>query len=385
MPKLTVCIPVTPGMPAPTYLAQRLLAKPDTSVELIVAPYGNTCDDATELHALASEDKRLRILPPAPDNISAAQLWLGTVAAATGDWITLLQPLDMLEPDLPNLLVYLDKTQPNLDALGWNAFQINPAAPRHIKTTVAVPILHNVSEMDKTKLLDAYFQWSGSQQVPRMPFGLYHGAIKRSLLETILSTCGPMSWLTPIPHHEWAARVLIFSDAMGLSNRPLSAVSTTPFKSGSTRSALEGFPFHAGLGLTAAIAEVQARVLAELGSSWSGFNEHFIRACMYDCVLEHQSAAFEPKCQAYFTAILQMPGGQQLVQDFKPQFMPQMPDDPRRGLHGKTLLIDRFIGNAVTAQEFFNVVRSMIAPVPIMTGQLELLAEEATAGMGCAA
>ncbi|MFA7413579.1 MAG: hypothetical protein WC048_03760 [Rhizobium sp.] len=385
MPKLSVCIPVEPEQRAPTYLAGRLLENPESSIEIVVAPSDAACEGLGNLRERAAKDGRLKILPSASDETSVSDFWIATIAEATGDWITLVSPEDMIEPDLPALLSHIEKEHTGVDALGWNAFQIAPNAPRDTKAAVAIPIVHDISELEKTKMLEAFFQWSGSQQVPRMPFGLYHGAIKRELAQTILSASSPLSWLTPLPRWEWAARVLIFANGLGLSNRPLSAVSTAPFRAVDVPSALRGFPFDARIGVTATIAEVQARVLHELGAAWSGFNENFVKACMFDCMHEHEEEAFERKCQSYFSALHRMPGGPALAETFRPQFFSRPPEDARRGLHGRTLLVDRFIGNARTAQEFYEVVRSMIAPIAVITGHLELLSDKTSNGLVSAA
>lgn len=367
MPKLSVCIPVEPRQPAPTYLVNRLLEEPESSIEVIVAACGVRAGAWPYLEARAADDPRLRVLPTAPAGLSAANLWIGTLAASTGDWVSLVGPEDMIQPDLPKLVAYAEDKHPDADTLGWNAFSIAPDAPRTISTTVAVPIVHHLADIEKSRMLEAFFQWTGSQNTPRMPFGLYHGAVRRSLLETVLSSCGELSWLTPLPRWEWAARVLIFSQGLLLSHRPLSAISATPFRPVPVPSALEGFPFDARIGLTATITEVQARVLHELGASWAGFNEDFVKACVVDCMREHDEAAFQQKGQAYFEAIRRMPGGIALSEQFRPQYFPQPPEDSRRGLHAQMLLVDRFIGNAQTAQEFYEVVDAMLAPIFVIT------------------
>ncbi|GEO83492.1 MULTISPECIES: glycosyltransferase family 2 protein [Alphaproteobacteria] len=372
MPKLSVCIPVEPGQPAPTYLVNRLLEAQEASIEVVVATGGEPEAAWRYLEARALSDPRLRLLPPAPAGLSAANLWIGTLRAATGDWISLIEPEDMIQPELPKLLGYLEGKYPEADTLGWNAFVIARDASRSTSMAVAVPVAHSVTEIEKPRMLDAFFQWSGSQNVPRMPFGLYHGAVRRSLLDTILSSTGQLSWLTPLPRWEWAARVLIFSQGLLLSNRPLSAVNATPFQPVPMPSALEGFPFDARIGLTATIAEIQARVLHELGAHWAGFNPDFVKACMIDCMREHDEPAFERKGQAYFEAIRRMPGGVALSEQFRPQYFPQPPADTRRGLHGQMLLVDRFIGNAATAQQFYEVVDAMLAPIFVITDLIAL-------------
>jgi hypothetical protein len=366
MPKLSVCIPVEPGHGLPTYVIRELLKNDSADLEIILSSFGSRLQDDAEITEVAARDSRLRLLPPAPDNISAAQLWLGTVAAAEGDWVTLIYPEDMIEPDLPAMLAYVETEQPTADVLGWSAFQISPSSPRYIPTNIAVPALHNVTSYDKAPMLEAFFYWKGAQQTPRMPFGLFHGAIKRSLVQTILGACGELSWLTLLPQYEWAARILIFSEALALSNRPLSACSVEPYKPQYVPSAIQNFPLHSGIGLTAAIAEIQVRTLIELGSEWAGFGEDYVTACLYDCASEHNPSAFQAKAEAYRKAFLSMPGGASFVAGFQPPYSATPPADKRRGLFGKVLLVDRFIGNAVTAQEFYEVMRAMLTPIEVI-------------------
>lgn len=367
MTKFSICIPVEPGHVPPVFLAREILKDPEADLEIVVAPYDDTCADATELYAMAAADARLRILPPAPQGISAAQLWIGLVRAAVGDWVTIVRPEDIIETNIAPVLTYIEKTMPTVDAYGWNALQIAADAPRHVKSAIAIPIQHHSIEIEKATMLEAFFFWVDSNNTPKMPFGLYHCAIKRSLLQSVLDTSGEMSWLTPLPQYEWAARVLLMANALGFSARPLSAVNVTPYQPVAVKSAIDGFPFNASIGLTAAIAEIQLRVLRDLGADWTGFNEDFVNACMRDCVLEHGEEAFEAKCQAYYQAIGDMQGGR-LAPLFRPPYLAEPQPDRRRGLHGKTLLVDRFIGNATDAQSFFKVIHSMMTPLFVVAG-----------------
>jgi hypothetical protein len=369
MPKLSVCIPVEPGHGLPTYVIRELLKNDSADLEIILSSFGSRLQDDAEIAEVAARDSRVRLLPPAPDDISAAQLWVGTVAAAEGDWVTLIYPEDMIEPDLPAMLAHVETEQPTADVLGWSPFQITPSSPRHIETNIAIPVLHNVTSYDKAPMLEAFFYWKGAQQTPHMPFGLFHGAVKRSLIQTVLDACGELSWLTLLPQYEWSARVLIFADALAFSNRPLSSINLEPYKPQYVPSAIANFPLHSGIGITAAIAEIQVRTLMELGSEWAGFGENYITACMYDCASEHNPSAFQAKVVAYRKAFLSMPGGAELISHFQPPYMATPPSDRRRGLFGKILLVDRFLGNAVTAQEFFAVARAILTPVELIAAK----------------
>ncbi|MBB4063944.1 hypothetical protein [Gellertiella hungarica] len=366
MTTLSICIPVEPGMKPPLYLCERLLSDAAADIEVIVAPYGEAYGDDHPLLALAGRDARLRILPPAPENISLSNLWMGTVAAMTARWVTVVRPDDMLEPGIDYLLRHVEETMPDADACGWNTFTIDPNADRNIPTAVAVPIQHHVTEFGKTEMLEAFFHWKDSLNVPKMPFGLYHCAISRSLLEAVLVHSGELSWLTPVPQYEWSARVVLHANRFAFASRPLSAISQETYKPVSMPRVITNFPFTPALGITAAIAEIQCRVLHDIGSAWDGYGDDFVRACMIDCMLEHREQEFESKCQAYHAAMREM-GDQRLAASFHPPYMPEPKADRRRGLHGRVLLVDRFLGNATTAQDFYEFARFMLTPLPIAT------------------
>ena len=326
MTKLTICIPLEPGGPPPNRLLHELLKDPRTDIDVIVAPYDATCDHLAELQQWACRERRLEVLPPAPQNVARALLWLATVATATGDWVTLVLPGDTIDPELADILTCLEQTSPQIDALAWSAGEHLQGADDGDAGCI---------EMEKDRMLGAFFQWTGSRQVPDMPFGLYHGAIRRTLLDTIISTGGPLSWMTPLPQYEWSARILIFASALGFCPRPLSTATPTDYAPQATRSARGSFPFNASLGVTAAVAEIQCRLLHELGMEWTGFTEDFLQACMLDCMSERDPDRLAQRCQSYVDAICQMEDGRSaLAQSFLPDLLNRQLDAMVQGLAG---------------------------------------------------
>lgn len=377
MTKLSICIPVEAGKSAPIRLANELLGNPDADLEIIVAPCGDNCRDADDLYALAERDPRLMILPAAPADISPCHHWLGTVAAMRGEWVTVIRPDDAIEADIAAFIAHAEGVVPGMDAFSWNNFQIDAGTRRDIPASVAIPMQHHTRELDKDDLITRGFKWVDSSNVPNMAFGVYHAAISRKLLETVLANSGELSWQTPLPQYEWAARVLIYAQKFGFSSRPLSAVDAHRYIAGPLTPVMADFPFHAGIGLTAGIAEIHARVLRDLGIDWENFDENFVRACMIDCLLESREDQFEAMAQRYYAAIQRMDGGR-LAGTFRPPYMAEPEADPRRGRRGMLVFANRFIGGAVTAVDFFAVVRHMLAPIEIVriTASSELLAEQ---------
>lgn len=375
MTKLSICIPVEAGKSAPVRLATELLANPNADLEIIVAFCGDDCRDADALYAMAEHEPRLMILPTAPADISPCHHWLGTVAAMRGEWVTVIRPDDAIEPDIAEFIPHAEETVPGMDAFAWNSFQIDAGARRDIEASVALPMQHHIREIEKDDLIVKGFKWADSSNVPNMAFGVYHAAISRTLLETVLANSGELSWQTPLPQYEWAARVLIYAQKFGFSSRPLSAVDAHRYMPGPVTPVMPDFPFHAGIGLTAGIAEIHARVLRDLGIEWENFGENFLRACMIDCLLENREDAFEAMAQQYYAAIQKMEGGR-LAGAFRPPYMAEPEADLRRGRRGMLLFVNRFIGGAVTAAEFFAMVRHMIAPISIVRDTPEELIED---------
>ena len=335
-------------------------------MEILVAPYGAGFEADDPIVELARSDNRLRFLPPAPEGISLSNLWMGTVASMQGDWVTIVRPDDMIDTRIDELLAYVEKAHPIADACAWNTFTIDANARRDIPSAVAVPIQHHVSLLEKADMIEAFFHWTDSTNLPKMPYGIYHAAIKRPLLEAVLMHSGEIGWLTPVPQYEWAARVLIHAQQLAFCSRPLSAISQQPYRPTTVPRVISNMPFGPSQGITGAIAEIQCRVLHDLGMSWEGYGDAFVRACMIDCMLENRREEFEAKALAYRAAMLEM-GDQRLTQSFQPPYLNEPRPDPRRGLHGRVLLVDRFLGNATTAQEFYDVTRLMLTPVKVAT------------------
>lgn len=365
MTKISICIPIENSSADPARLVTALLKNPLAGIEIVLA--GDTAAiEAIDARQTLPEDPRLvRAAFDMP--LARQRLWRRAVEAAKGDWITLINPSDMIECEIETVAAYIEATSPETDAIAWTVFQIASNAEPETAGSVAIPASYHINLMDKTRMLQAFFYWEGSLDQPKMPFGLFHGLIRRSLAEAILQVPENPNWWTPVPQYEWAARVLLFSEQLTFCARPLSAAESAPYVADPAGAAQFGFPFHSGIGLTAAIAEVQAHVLGELGSPWGGGNDAFVRACMIDCMRETTEEGFEAKGNAYFAALRAFDGGR-LAGAFRPGFAGTIKADRRRGLHGEALLVDRFIGGARTPQEFFSVMGGMIAPIGLICG-----------------
>ena len=364
MTKLSICIPVEAGAPDALPLVTTLLENKSADLEIIIArPAEISLSQA--LLELTGSDERLTITD-AEQGTSRQQLWRHALASTRGDWVTLVNPGDMLESELSLMVAFIETSSPNVDALAWNAFQIDRLAEPGKASSVAIPASYHIETLDKTAMLKAFFYWENSLNSPKMPFGLHHAAIRRSLVDALLQLPAPEDWSTPVPHYEWAARVLLFANELAFCARPMSAINISAYVATPSLHPWN-FPFHSGLGLAGAVAEVQFHVLRELGSPFGGGNEAFLRALMIDCMMETERDAYTKKGNAYFAALQAFDGGR-LAPLFRPEFHEVRAKDTRRGLHGSALLIDRFVGGARDAGEFYKTVKLMLAPVGLICG-----------------
>lgn len=367
MARLTLIIPVEDNDSQPASLLQALARRPDAELDILLAPRSERVAAALERSALASLDPRARILATEGRHVSSLALWNSAVLAAEGDWISVVRPDDTFESEAVSVADFVKSKLPSVDAITWNIFQIAPDAEVGKSSSVAVPTKFDVMPYDKTDILKAFFLWEDSVNVPRLPFGLYHGIVAREFAQGVAQTIQSSGRQHDLPQWEWAARTILMAETFVYCMRPLSAINAVPYAIPETFECLPDFPFHAGLGQTGAIAEIQYSVFAEMGALWSGSHENFVRALMIDCMLEADQTAYVAKCDAYFAALKQWEGGQ-WANLFRPQFAGERPLDLRRGLHGTLLMVDRHIGKAGNAQQFYDIVRHFLVPVGILCG-----------------
>jgi len=360
MPRLSVLIPPPKGFESGlATLLGALLADRTLDLEIVTAQH----DDIP-----AIDDARLTLLPALQDGMPQQAVWSALISASTGEWITLVQPDDMLEPELAVMVEFVSEANPAADALAWHTLQIDANDPPDRRFSVGVPSQYAIVNIEKTAMLKAFFMWENSLNVPRMPFGLHHGALKRQLALTILESLAASGRVSPLPAIEWSARTIFMANEIAFCERPMSVIAKKGFAPDPAGVPMPGFPFHAGIGETAGIAEVQNAVFMEMGAPWGpGAEEAFVRAATIDCLLEIDEETFAAKCEAYDKAFRVWDGGRH-AHLFQPYYAGPQAPDIRRGLHGNMLMVDRFIGKARTAQDFYRVMRSFLAPVRLICG-----------------
>ena len=367
MAGLSLIIPVEAHETRPEALIKALAAKPGVNLEILVVPASPEVATREDLASLGDIDPRVRIVTPSAPVASAVSLWAAGIEAARSHWISVVRPDDIFEPEALAVAEFVKGKLGSVDSIGWNALQINPGAEPGKSSSVAIPTKHDIVELNKTEMLKAFYLWEGSANVPKVPLGIYHAIVSRELAETVLGSIRAAAREHALPQWEWTARTVLMGEKFAFCSRPLSVVNAKPYETPKQALVRADFPFHAGIGLTAGIAEIQFSAFAEMGALWTGSQENFIRATIIDCMAETEPQAFNDRCNAYYRALTMWEGGAH-AKLFRPQFAGERPLDRRRGLHGNLLMIDRHIAGARNAQEFYNIIRNFLVPVGIICG-----------------
>jgi hypothetical protein len=367
MARLSLMIPVDAADRRPTALIQSLATKPDLDIEILVVSASSSIEQDKDLAGLVAIDPRVRLFAPGTGLASSLALWNAALMETTGEWLSLVRPDDSFEPEAGRLADVIKSKVGTVDAIGWNALQISPTAEPGNSNSIAIPTGFDPTPFDKTSILKSFFLWEGSWNAPKVPFGLSHAIVARPLALNIAETIRTSGRDHDMAQWEWTARVSLIGESFVFCPRPLSVINVEPYRAPDLYAMRPDLPFNASQGLTGGIAEIQHSLFAEMGASWGGAQENFIRAITIDCMMEMDPERFNAKCNGYYAGLRQWEGGKH-ANLFKPQFTGPRPLDRRRGLHGSTLMVDRHIGGAKTAQDFYQVVRNFLVPIGLLCG-----------------
>lgn len=364
---LSLIIPVETRDDSPAELMSLLAENKGADLDILLAAPDQETALALDLARLTAEEPRARVFISPTRPTSSLALWTDAVEAAKGAWISLVRPRDGFEPEAGRIADAVKAKIGKVDALAWNAIPIRADADPAQDESVGLPTGFDPFPYDKTNLLKSFFLWEDSIATPKAPFGLYHGILSRELALNIAATIRTAERDHDLPQWEWAARVTLIGENFIFCPRPLSIIDQQAYAPQARYPQRTGVPFHAGLGVTGGIIEIQSALFAEMGAAWSGAPEHVIRAILIDCISEIDPARFEAKCAGYRQALALWEDGRH-AHFFQPKFTGPRPLDRRRGLHGTTLMVDRHIGGARNAVEFYRVIRNFLAPIGFMCG-----------------
>lgn len=392
-PVLSICVPSRNRQEYFQATIIDLLRSSRGDVEFVFADNSDDPDVMNGFMADYLDDPRMTYLPSADSVLSMTDNWERTIARARGRWVTFVGDDDYADPELAGVLTELERRAGRVDALSWNPVNYFwPEAGRPPRT-VSLGLSNQLTRMHRQELMARSFGWQGATQMPRSGSSVYHGAVSRSLLETIRDRCGGRFFETPIVDFEMACKVIMMGKAFFLAERPFSVGGVCP-KSNSASfktirdkdKALDQFmaeqrqnwfrnpllgetAFSERPGVPASILLVQQWIAARYGVEHEGYEANFVAALAFECSLNRDRQSFDAVAGRTRSQLANWRDGRYLHL-FNPVYSDAPLDPQTNGILWYGLRSDAgvlsFPGNAAdvaTAGELYGLIQSLI-PLP---------------------
>ncbi len=118
-PRLSICVPSRNRQYYFQKTIEGMIRNPRMDVQFIFADNSDDPSIMNDYMAAAKQDPRVIYLPSGDRTYSMMENWERTVAASTGDWVTVIGDDDHCEPDVIDAINRCTEQLPDLEALSW--------------------------------------------------------------------------------------------------------------------------------------------------------------------------------------------------------------------------------------------------------------------------
>lgn len=338
-------------------------------------------NDYMRVHA---GDPRIVYLPSADRTLPMIENWERTLAAATGDWVTVIGDDDFIDPDVMTVLNKVLAVSPETEAFAWGVVAYSWPSPGQKSTSIHVPFNSFVVKVSREQLWQQMFGWHGARTVPASGYSIYHSAISRTLLEKVKANFGGQYFEYPVIDYEMAMKVIATGRDFAFCQRPFSIMGSCPESNSHATTNLEllrkrldifmselgrnsdeddlvrGFPFNSSLGLTATIAVAQHWFKRKYKLRYAGWEENFVRACVNNVELFRDRESFDIVKSAYAGAFREWEGGK-YSKHFNPVFKGHEVGITLSGSNEHGTYIRSDIAGCATPAELMDIIVAMTA------------------------
>ncbi len=308
MAKLSICVPSRNRQIWFQETIRALLESPRDDVEFVFADNSDDASVMADFMLAHAGDPRVTFLSPGPVVYSMVDNWERTVAASTGDWVTVIGDDDYVDPDLASVLKKVELLLPDVEAFGWAYASFTwPGSDGGPETNIALDLAHHFVDMPKEWLIRRAYLWAEATTTPTHGFSIYHSALSRRLVERIRTRFNGRYFEHPTVDFDSSFKSVLLGNRFVLWQRPLSIHGVCPlsissivydakaipaanatFMSELGRNffddpTMEGLPFMVDMGVPASILATQQWVKHSAGFAIDGWQENFARACAYYC------------------------------------------------------------------------------------------------------
>lgn len=392
----TICIPTRNRQRYCIEAIKAIAESGESDLEVIVA---DNSDDPTILDDFFNthlKDERFRLLPPAETVLSMVDNWERTVAEVRGRWVSIIGDDDHIDPRIIQIMRRYERENKELEAVGWARMSYNWPDNRTIRTLASVPLGHETCMPRRKTLHDQLYRWSQREKRPSCGFGIYHGAVRRSLMERIKRKYGNRYFEHPTVDFDNSCKVIREAKGMVFCQRPFSVLgacgasnsaSTQSFKLmkkladdfyrelGNGQPIQEDdFPFSPrlpGLAIISSIAATTWWFCRKYGVNNEGFEENFAHAAMHECHSSRTVDEYRIKVEGLKRGFAAFDGGRWSAHFNPPDtFEPPSSHNQICGVHQGYMYVRESGLNVATPTEFYRFAESFVMPVEhVATGR----------------
>lgn len=381
-PKLSICVPSRNRQIYFQQTIRDLLRNPREDIEFVFA---DNSDDPAVMDAFMGgiTDGRARYLASLPEALPMQDNWERTVSAVRGEWVVVIGDDDFVDTGLPDILVEIERRAPETEMVGWSRLTYNWPGYRAIIGNMSVQMGNRVVRFPRELISRRMFRWEGAGRLPANPFTIYHGAVRRPLLEKIRTTYGNRHFEHPVVDYEYACKIIQSARHIVYVERPLSVLGACPKSNSAVINNFEkslenydtfltetgggaeasewmkGFPFKAHLGVAGAIMGTQHWFKTKYAYPVEGWEMNFAASLAHDCANSETRRGFELQSELCRRALSDWKGGVYL-KHFNPHYIERINAPIFTGMIGDTLYIDERVGSTETPAAALGIVRAII-------------------------
>ncbi len=388
MAKLSICVPSRNRQIWFQETIRALLDSPRDDVEFVFADNSDDPSIMAEFIRAHAGDPRVVFLQPGPSVYSMVDNWERTVAASSGDWVTVIGDDDYVDPELASVLRKVELMLPDVEAFGWTYASFTwPGSEGAPETNIALDLTHHFIDLPKDWLTRRAYLWVDATTTPTHGFSIYHSALSRRLIERIRRRFNGRYFEHPTVDFDSSFKAILEGNRFLMWQRPLSVHGVCPasmsadvYNIGGFQSknatfmeevgrnisndpAMEGLPFFCDMGVTASVLVTQQWIKHSAGFQIDGWQENFARACAYYCSRFRSREDFDVITELYRSSFARWDGGL-----YSHAFRPVYRELPAHvgafsGIRdGKIYLNNRNTG-AGTPREIYDIMSAIAPPI----------------------
>jgi hypothetical protein len=386
-PTLTICVPSRNRQVWFQETIRQLTRSERADIELV---FVDNSDDPSIMNSFVESyltDPRVKYVPSGDEIRPMVDNWEVAFDATSGRWVVFIGDDDHVDPDVAGLILRIEEKMPDVEALDWARLHFTWPYPGKPPLSNPVPLLSEIHEVPKKQLMERAFRWDHAREVLGCGFGIYHGAVKRDLMERIRRLSKTNRWFEhPIVDYDNIFKVIMHGKRFAHIRRPLSVMGVCPASNTASTTSLEDakkkqaafhrehktsmddmeanrdFPFRSAQGVTACIAQTHHWFAKEYGYDFSGFEANYARSCAIQCAAYPTREEYDVVTASYAKSFKHWKGGRYL-KHFKPEHKAGIRKHAFGGMLNGGLFYNDEHGTVPTPADFYKLAEGLLMPI----------------------